>query len=413
MSAAPQNDDKPNEDHYEGTEINGGVSIYDQFANELDQRADSIASMLPSTVTFARFKNTVVAAIRQDPAILQATIRSIMGAVIRAAQDGLVPDGREGHIAVYSTNVAKRGERDRWEKRAQWNPMAAGLRKRLRELDRIIANAEVVHEKDKFIWRQGDDPHIEHEPARLGIDRGKMIGAYCIYKREDGTILHREVMDCIQIEKTREQSKAKDSLMWTKFVSEGYRKSVLRRGIKTVPVTDQMREIIQRDDEASFDFAHHGEPTAVLTPPPAPPPAPKAIEQKAAVTLPNAPPKAPEPMPAGTKPRRKAGEPRREEPEAPRSSASIAAEEIGGPLDEASERALDRQAARGEEPPPDQLRDWLEDHVRDAQGDKDMKALDRRDDEVCKELDGADREDLRARWNEVYQDRKAELKPKK
>lgn len=331
MSAAPQNDDKPNEDHYEGTEMTGGVSIYDQFANELDRRADSIASMLPSTVTFARFKNTVVAAIRQDPSILQATIRSIMGAVIRAAQDGLVPDGREGHIAVYSTNVAKKGERERWEKRAQWNPMAAGLRKRLRELDRIIANSEVVHEKDHFIWHQGDDPRIEHEPARLGVDRGKMIGAYCIFKREDGTILHREVMDCIQIEKTREQSKAANSLMWTKFVSEGYRKSVLRRGIKTVPVTDQMRDIIQRDDEASFDFAQHGEPATTMTPPPAP----KAVTHQPGTSLPaDTQRRDAETVPAGgeTKPAaapsRKAGEPRRE-PE--RSPASIAAEEIGGP----------------------------------------------------------------------------------
>jgi len=263
--------------HYEGApgaRKDGALTIYKQFEAELEERAASLASMLPSTISPARFKNTVIAAVRQDPAILQASMRTVMASVVRAAQDGLVPDGREGHIAVYNVNVAKKGQPDRWEKQAQWNPMAAGLRKRLRELDGIIANAEVVHEADRFIWHQGDDPKIEHEPARLGTDRGKMIGAYCIYKREDGTILHREVMDCTQIEQTREQSKAKNSLMWTKFQSEGYRKSVLRRGVKTVPVSDQMREIIQRDDEANFDFSDRPE-TIALTPPPAPPPAPK------------------------------------------------------------------------------------------------------------------------------------------
>lgn len=274
----------------------GSVSIYQQFEQELDSRAEMFASMLPSTVTPARFRNTVVAAVRQDPTIFQASIRSIMAAVIRAAQDGLVPDGREGHIAVYNVNTARRGQPEKWEKRAQWNPMAHGLRKRLRELDGIIANSEVVHESDHFIWHQGDEPKIEHEPARLGQDRGKMIGAYCIYKREDGTILHREVMDCVQIEMTRNQSKAKDSLMWTKFVSEGYRKSVLRRGIKTVPVGDTMKEIIRRDDDDNFAFASQVAPAApVLAPPPAPPPSQKIKETViAAVTKA----KSPEPPPA-------------------------------------------------------------------------------------------------------------------
>jgi len=254
------------------------LTIYQQFEAELDQRADLISSMLPSTVPLARFKNTVIAAIRQDPDILTASIRSVMASVIRAAQDGLVPDGREGHIAVYKTNVAKRGQPECWEKRAQWNPMAHGLRKRLRELDGIIANAEVVHENDHFVWQQGDDPRIEHRPAQLGSSRGKMIGSYCIYKREDGTILHREVMDASQVEQTRQQSKAKDSLMWTKFSSEGYRKSVLRRGIKTVPVSDTMRDIIRRDDEDNFAFSNR-----VSSDVPIPPAAPALIPPAAPV----------------------------------------------------------------------------------------------------------------------------------
>lgn len=272
--------------HYEGTpggtDRSGALVQYEAFEHELNERAQSIATMLPSTLSIDRFKNTVIAAIRQDPDILKSTVRSVMAAVVRAAQDGLVPDGREGHISSYNTNVAKKGEKDRWEKRAQWNPMAHGLRKRLRELDGIIANAEVVHENDLFVWHQGDDPKIEHQPAKLGTPRGPMIGSYCIYKREDGTILHREVMDKDQVEATRAQSKAPNSLMWTKFVSEGCRKSVLRRGVKTVPVCDTMREIIRRDDEENFDFSKTAEPALTLVPP-----SPPAIEHKQTVPMPD------------------------------------------------------------------------------------------------------------------------------
>lgn len=386
MSAALQNEDKPSEDHYEGTDINGGMSIYDQFASELDKRADSISSMLPSTVTLARFKNTVVAAVRQDPSILNATIRSIMGAVIRAAQDGLVPDGREGHIAVYNVNAAKKGEKDRWEKRAQWNPMAGGLRKRLRELDNIIANAEVVHEKDHFVWHQGDDPKIEHEPAKLGTDRGKMVGAYCIYRKGDD-ILHREVMDCTQIETTRTQSKQPNSLMWSKFPEEGYRKVVLRRGIKTVPVTDQMRDIVQRDDIDNFEFERRTEAAAVLTPPPAPPPAPKAIEQKPSQMLPDPPKTALEPVPAGASAkaatsRRKAGEPRQEPARTP---ASVAAEEIGGP--------------------PSAYDDWLADTKAELAECDSQRAVEDLRDRALNDLEDADVAD----WKDACAARAAEL----
>lgn len=276
----------------------GNVTVWNAFEEEMDERAKSFAAMLPSNVPIERFKNAVIAAMKQNPDLLHAEPRSLFSAITRAAQDGLIPDGREGVITIYNIEIKPRGKPSYWEKVATWNPMAHGLRRRLRDLDKVIANAEVVHERDHFVWHQGDDPKIEHEPAKLGTSRGQMIGAYAIFKREDGTILHREVMDRDQIEKTREQSKAKESLMWTKFSSEGYRKSVLRRGIKTVPVTDQMAEIIKRDDEANFEFRDAPE---ILVPPPAP---------AVAIAAPPAPPTTAQATPAPAKPGRKKGEPR-------------------------------------------------------------------------------------------------------
>lgn len=382
---------KPADDHYDGTEITGGkketaLDRYNAFTGEMADREREIATLLPSNISPEKFQNTAIAAVKQNLDLVNCTRRSLMAALTKAALDGLLPDGREGVITPFKGV-------------AVWNPMAYGLRKRLREIDDIIADTQVVHANDKFIWHQGDEPRIDHIPATLGTPRGDMIGAYAIFKREDGTILHREIMDMTQIETTRAQSKAKDSLMWTTFKSEGYRKTVLRRGIKSVPVTEKMAEIIKRDDETNFDFSPHSEPAIALRPPPAPPPAPKAVEHQPGQSLPEKPAKAPDTV------------------SVPRTAASIAAEEIGGPIDQAAERQLDSQAeaiARGEDTrPPDTLKDWVEDHIRDAQKDNKLADLERRDDEVCKELDSADREDLRERWNEAYKDRKAELKPSK
>lgn len=216
------------------------VNPFDDFKSQLDQRANEIAQMLPSTVTKEKFLATASAAIKQTPDLLLCTPRSLFAAITKAAQDGILPDGREGVITKYGTE-------------AVWNPMTHGLRKRARELAGILIDAQVVHENDAFLWRQGDEPGIDHVPAKLGTPRGAMIGVYAIFKLENGVILGREVMDRDQVEMVRNQSKAKDSLMWTKFVSEGWRKSVIRRGIKAVPVSDDLENIVRRDDE-NFDF---------------------------------------------------------------------------------------------------------------------------------------------------------------
>lgn len=254
------------------TEARQSTALVDwqEFEGELKTREDEFASLLPPNVDKNRFIASAIAAVKQNPDLLTATKRSLFTALTKSAQDGLIPDGREGVITIYKTNTAKRGEPDRWEPVAQWNPMVGGLRKRARELDRILIDAQVIYEEDQFVWVQGDRPSIEHIPARLGTNRGEMIGAYAIFKREDGTVLHREVMSSPEIQSVREQSKATNSLMWTTFRSEGFRKSVVRRGIKSVPVSSEMIEIIKRDDEEHFDFdtvATLGDQTATLTPP--------------------------------------------------------------------------------------------------------------------------------------------------
>ena len=221
---------------------------YDNFQNELTKRADEIASQLPGNIRRDRFLNAAIAAVKQTPEILKATPRSIFTAITKAAQDGLMPDGREGVITVYRTQN-KDGS---WSDLAQWNPMIYGLRKRAREIDDVIVNAQVVHAGDEFVWEEGDEPRIVHKPAKLGTPRGEMVGAYAIIKKDDH-ILHREVMDAGQINSVREQSKAKNGMMWTKFADQAWRKTVARRAFKSVPCSERLSEVIQRDDDM-FDF---------------------------------------------------------------------------------------------------------------------------------------------------------------
>lgn len=238
------------------------LSHWEDFQSEIRQREQELASQLPSNVSRERFINAAIAAVKQSPDILSASPRSLFAAITKAAQDGLLPDGREGVITVY------KGE-------ASWNPMTFGMRKRARELDDIIVNAQVVYSNDHFERTEGDNPHIDHRPAKLGQPRGTMIGAYAIYKMPNDYILHREVMDAEQIAQVREQSRAKGGLMWTTFTAEAWRKTVVRRGFKSVPCSPRLEQLIRRDDD-QFDFE-----TAPTLEPPSPPspPSPPTIEQ--------------------------------------------------------------------------------------------------------------------------------------
>ncbi|KKK77778.1 hypothetical protein LCGC14_2850180, partial [marine sediment metagenome] len=151
---------------------------WEDFQTELKHREREIASMLPGHISKDKFINSAIAAVKQTPGLLKATPRSLFAAVTKSAQDGLLPDGREGVITLYREKQPD----DSWQDTAQWNPMVFGLRKRARELDDIIVHAQVVHENDEFSWDEGDEPHIGHRPASLGTPRGAMIGTYAIFK---------------------------------------------------------------------------------------------------------------------------------------------------------------------------------------------------------------------------------------
>lgn len=238
------------------------VVPYEEFRRELQARAAEIAQLLPSTITREQFENAAIIAAKQNPDLLVCDRRSLHKAVTTAARDGLMPDGREG-VILPQKEKQKDGS---YILAARWQAMVYGVRKRARELDGIIIDAQVVYSGDRFKRVQGDDPRIEHEPAQLGQPRGKPIGAYAIFRR-GSEVLHREVMDEGQIERVKSISKQPDGLMWSKFADEAWRKTVVRRGSKTLPCSDRLREVLERDDDL-YDVGADRDPPV---PPPAPP----------------------------------------------------------------------------------------------------------------------------------------------
>jgi recombination protein RecT len=192
-----------------------------------------------------RFGLAAVTALRQNPDIAECTPQSVYNAVQRAAHDRLLPDGREGVITSYNVNVAPKGQPPRWEKHAQWNPMIYGIIKRLGRY-RITVDTQVVYEADEFSQEFGDDPKIVHKPPSLGQPRGKGVGAYAIVRMPDGHV-YREVMAADDIEKVRQMSKNSGGV-WVQWWTEMWRKTVLRRAAKRIPIPDDARTVVESED---------------------------------------------------------------------------------------------------------------------------------------------------------------------
>lgn len=214
-----------------------------ELKTQVERMAPEYAAALPPQVPVERFMRVVLTAVNGNPDLMAADRRSLFEASMKAAQDGLLPDGRDGALVVFNTKSRDGG----WTKKVQWMPMIAGVLKKVRnsgELSTIAAH--VVHENDRFVYILGDDEKIEHEPV-MG-NRGKVIAAYAIAKTKDGGI-YREVMDVTEIERVRGVSRAKDSGPWKDWWSEMARKTVLRRLAKRLPMSTDLDDLIRRDDE--------------------------------------------------------------------------------------------------------------------------------------------------------------------
>lgn len=247
---------------------------------DIEAMTTEFAKALPRQMPSERFVRTVNTAIQLNPDLAAADRRSLMAACMKAAQDGLLPDGREGALVIYNTKLKVKDtngrEVERWVPTVQWTPMVAGLMKKARNSGEIAGiSASVVFRHDHFKLIKGDDERFEHEP-NLDVDDAELVeanarGAYCIISLKDGTKI-RSWRNRNQIQTARSQSKAQNSLMWTKFWEEGWCKVAIRHACKFAPSSadkeghDAFMRAAERDDD-TYDFGRTAAAAKDVTPP--------------------------------------------------------------------------------------------------------------------------------------------------
>ena len=206
---------------------------------QLDTMVGQFAAVLPKHIPVERFGRVVLTAVQTNPDLLGVERRSLWNAAMRAAQDGLLPDGRLGAFVVYKDK--RRGPI------AQWLPMIAGIRQKVRNSGEVTTwEVHCVHEKDQFDFELGDSPRIVHRPVRGA--RGNIIAAYSIAVMKDGGV-SREVMWVDEIEDVRKASKNPDGSPWVVWYGEMCKKTVAKRHAKVLPMSSDLDDLLRREDD--------------------------------------------------------------------------------------------------------------------------------------------------------------------
>lgn len=206
----------------------------------LTQMAPEFEKALPKHVSVEKFTRVAMTAIQNNADLQRANRASLFGSIVRLAQDGLLPDGREAAIVMFGD-------------KAQAMPMIAGILKKVRQSGEVAkVSAQVVYEKDEFVWHLGFDEDVTHNPPPLDQPRGKPIGAYATAVLKDGSRL-LEVMSLEEIEKVRSVSRAKGNGPWVTWWGEMARKTVMRRLSKRLPMSTDLEDQFDRDETLAHD----------------------------------------------------------------------------------------------------------------------------------------------------------------
>ncbi len=219
-----------------------------------EEKKESIAAVVPRHVTPARMIKIVLSAVSRSPDIIACTRNSIFLAVIQASELGLEFGNTLGHAYLVPYKNKKRNN----ELEAIFIPGYRGLISLARRSGQILSlESRMVHEKDYFDMRLGLDPKLDHVPFFDG-DPGKVRLGYALSVLRDGA-KHIEPMSLTDLEKIRQRSPAAGSGPWVTDTEEMYRKTLVRRIFKYLPMSVEMAKAAEYsdivDEKGSPDFS--------------------------------------------------------------------------------------------------------------------------------------------------------------
>lgn len=208
-----------------------------------------LRSVLPDHVTPEKFVRIAITAAEKNPQLISADRDSFIRSCIECASDGLMPNGKEAALVIYRVRVP--GTKDQWMDAVQYMPMIRGLYKLARNSGEISTlESHVVYSKETFRLQYGFEPILEHIPS-FDDDKGDPVCVYACAVLKDGERAV-EAMSVSAINAIRDRcSKTyarKGGGPWKDFWEEMAKKTVMRRLLKRLPMSEEVERAIERDN---------------------------------------------------------------------------------------------------------------------------------------------------------------------
>ena len=191
-----------------------------------DEFKQQAGMLLPETVPASRFTRTLVTALLQNPALADVDRDSFFASALKAAADGLLPDGREAALVPYKGKCS-------------YLPMIGGYRKIAGEHGWTIETV-AVRAKDEFSYSLGREPRVDHKPAPINTDRGELVAAYAIGRHRDG----RRVIEVYEADKVAAaKGVAQTDRVWKQWPEQMAEKTVGKRLFAKLPLDPGDRRV--------------------------------------------------------------------------------------------------------------------------------------------------------------------------
>lgn len=195
-----------------------------------------IKRALPSVITPERFTRMALTAVSNTPKLADCTQKSLLGALMNAAQLGLEPNTPLGQAYLIP-----------YGKEVQFQIGYKGLidlAHRSGEFKTIYAKE--VYEADDFHFEYGLEPKLQHVPATVA--RGDVIYYYAVFTLVNGGFGF-EVMSVEDVRTfAKKYSKAFNNGPWQTNFDEMAKKTLIKKVLKYAPIKTDFARNIQEDN---------------------------------------------------------------------------------------------------------------------------------------------------------------------
>ncbi len=231
------------------------------FKDLIEKAKASITDILPKHLSPDRMARTMLLAMTRQPLLYECSVESILQAFLTCAELGLEPGGIRGYMYLIPFWNSKNKTFE-----CQTIPGYRGLMHLARNSMEVSHfAAHVVHANDKFRVVYGLHEDLIHEPC-MDDNPGVAMGVYAVAFLKSGE-RQFEVMTRSQVESVKNRTKSRDKNgnivgPWVTDEEEMWRKTVLRRIVKYMELSEQMEKAVELDD-ATYEMVKGPEKATV------------------------------------------------------------------------------------------------------------------------------------------------------